>query len=78
MGNVYDNDGRALPLNGFHGKATGILRLPCQALRGPDTQAPLPERLTHVHAVFERVHPFLDGNGRTGRLLLTLRDQGRA
>jgi fido (protein-threonine AMPylation protein) len=30
------------------------------------------ERLASVHAGFERVHPFLDGNGRTGRLLLNL------
>jgi hypothetical protein len=27
----------------------------------------LPERLAAVHADFEQVHPFLDGNGRTGR-----------
>lgn len=32
----------------------------------------LPERLAEVHAAFERVHPFLDGNGRTGRLVLNL------
>jgi len=30
------------------------------------------ERLATVHARFEQVHPFLDGNGRTGRLLLNL------
>lgn len=27
-------------------------------------------RLAELHAEFERIHPFLDGNGRTGRLVL--------
>lgn len=31
-----------------------------------------PERLARIHARFEQIHPFLDGNGRTGRLVLNL------
>jgi hypothetical protein len=34
--------------------------------------AALIERLAELHARFEQIHPFLDGNGRTGRLILNL------
>jgi fido (protein-threonine AMPylation protein) len=36
--------------------------------RTPD----FPDRLAEVHCSFEQIHPFLDGNGRTGRLVLNL------
>jgi hypothetical protein len=32
----------------------------------------LPEALAGLHSRFEQVHPFLDGNGRAGRLVLNL------
>jgi len=32
----------------------------------------VPEALARIHASFERLHPFIEGNGRVGRLLLNL------
>lgn len=34
--------------------------------------APAMVRLARLHAAFEQIHPFRDGNGRTGRLVLNL------
>ena len=39
-----------------------------KTFRKPD-EVPFAERLAKVHDDFERTHPYLDGNGRTGRLL---------
>ncbi|MEV0533400.1 Fic family protein [Kitasatospora sp. NPDC050463] len=40
--------------------------------KNEDLARPLPEELAQVHNRFERIHPFLDGNGRTGRLVINL------
>lgn len=35
-------------------------------------ESAVPERLALLHVRFEQIHPFLDGNGRAGRLMLNL------
>lgn len=37
-----------------------------------DDMSHLIQRLSELHAAFERIHPFPDGNGRVGRLVLSL------
>lgn len=43
-----------------------------QILSGTVTREDTPVSLAGIHCKFERIHPFLDGNGRTGRLVLNL------
>lgn len=39
---------------------------------GEELGAPFPEELAALHHQFECIHPFIDGNGRTGRLVINL------
>jgi fido (protein-threonine AMPylation protein) len=41
-------------------------------LAGIATSAPMIESIAAAHHGFEAIHPFVDGNGRTGRLVLNL------
>ncbi len=66
---AFSNGMTPAPSTDIHPRMTDWLSL---ANRVPDPGTHLMEHLAKVHADFERIHPFRDGNGRTGRLVLNL------
>jgi hypothetical protein len=60
-------------VNGTHSEVAGVPEVTrIGALRIELIRPPIAEAVARRHAEFERIHPFLDGNGRTGRLLMNL------
>lgn len=50
----------------------GVCELGKQLSSSRKLPNPVPEELARLHNGFEQVHPFIDGNGRVGRLVLNL------
>jgi Fic family protein len=50
--------------------ATALNRL--ESFIYTNSELPVLVRIALIHSQFEAIHPFLDGNGRVGRLLITL------
>lgn len=62
--------GSNVPLANFI-KIPELVRKLCNDLNA-ETEDPI-SVLARTHAVFEQIHPFSDGNGRTGRLLMFIK-----
>jgi len=65
----FTNGMTPAPFTDIHPRVTDWLE---EVNREPPPGTHLMEHLARLHAGFERIHPFRDGNGRTGRLILNL------
>jgi len=55
-----------------HPEIPALVRDWVDSLASLPRESPVAEALAARHAAFERVHPFIDGNGRVGRLLMNV------
>jgi fido (protein-threonine AMPylation protein) len=65
----FTNGMTPAPFTDIHPRITDWLEV---ANADPPPGTHLMEHVARVHADFERIHPFRDGNGRTGRLTMNL------
>lgn len=65
----FANGMTATPFTDIHSGITDWLQT---ANAEPPPGVHLMEHIARIHAAFERIHPFRDGNGRTGRLAMNL------
>ena len=65
----FGNGMTPAPFTDIHPRITDWLVL---ANSEPSPETHLMEHVARIHAEFERIHPFRDGNGRAGRLTLNL------
>lgn len=73
---IYDPGGRAIYLTPLAEEIPMLLKQWISRLK--TSKEPVPILVAMAHYQFEKIHPFIDGNGRVGRLLTTqlLRQSG--
>lgn len=66
---IFNQTGIAVYVAPPHQQVMGLLKKLAEFInKSPDILIPVKAALSHL--IFEKIHPFLDGNGRVGRLLI--------
>ncbi|OGK20110.1 hypothetical protein A2866_01140 [Candidatus Roizmanbacteria bacterium RIFCSPHIGHO2_01_FULL_39_8] len=71
MGAIYNKSGVAVYISPPPEKIPNFLGTLLDYVNNQDDEYPLVKALI-THLIFEKIHPFIDGNGRVGRLIISL------